>query len=92
MTKLAETIQGNLETHIFKCYCGEDSYLEVMQDSEDKEFYISITMHPTSISERIKAAWKALRGLEFSASNTVIILEEDADKLAAALTKRGNET
>lgn len=81
MTKINQTIQGNLETHIFKCYCGENSYLEVMKDTDDKQIYINITLHPTRLSERLKLAWRALRGLEFSASNEVVIDGKDIGSL-----------
>lgn len=85
MSKLNQEIQGHMPTHIFKCYCGEDSYLEIMQDPDDKEFYLTITKHPTRLKERLKLAWKAFRGLEFAASNEVIIAEKDAKKIAKAL-------
>jgi hypothetical protein len=87
MSKIDNTTQGRLDSYIFKCYCGEDSYLEVMQNPDDGEFYISITQHPTRLLERLKMAWKALRGIEFTSSNEVILLEKDANKLIVALTK-----
>ena len=86
MTKLTEDSQWNTGRHIFKCWCGEDSYLEVIQDVEDGEYYISITQHPTRLKERLAMAWKALRGIEFTASNSVMIVEKDAKKLVKALT------
>jgi hypothetical protein len=86
MTKVQEGDQFQREIHIFKCWCGEESYLEITQDADDKEFYISITQHPTRFMERLKMAWAALRGIEFSSSNCVVLLEEDANKLVAALT------
>lgn len=86
MTKIDQSIQGGLPTYIFKCYCGEDSYLEVMQDPDDRELYISITQRPTRLRERLKLAWKALRGLEFTNAGDVILLDTDAKKLIEALT------
>jgi len=74
------------ETHIFKCYCGSNSYIQVIQDPEDRELYFSITQHPTRLKERLGTAWKALRGLEFTASDEVILLDTDARKLIKALT------
>jgi hypothetical protein len=85
MSKVEQLIQGNMEYHIFRCYCGECSYLSIIQDSEDDQIYIEITLHPTRLTERLKLAWKALRGLEFLASNEVIIDGSDAEKLIEAV-------
>lgn len=85
MAKVDNQVQGDLPTYIFKCYCGENSYLEIMQDPEDKELYISITQHPTRLRERLKLAWKALRGLEFTAAGDIILLDDDVKKLIKAL-------
>lgn len=85
MSKIDQTIQGNMDSHIFKCYCGENSYLEIVRDFEDDQRYISITMHPTRLKERLKLAWKALRGLEFSVSNEVVIDGDDINKVRKAL-------
>lgn len=85
MSKVEEQLQGGFPTYIFKCYCGEHSFLEVMQDLEDRELYINITQHPTRLKERLTTAWRALRGLEFSSSNEVIIDEKDIDRLMEAL-------
>lgn len=86
MTKLKESTQWPVEFHIYKCWCGEDSYLQVARDDEDKQFYISITVHPTRFLERLRMAWKALRGIEFTASNEVIVDFQDAKELTAALS------
>lgn len=86
MAKIDNQVQGSMPTHIFKCYCGENSYIEIIQDPEDKEFYFSITQRPTRLKERLTTAWKALRGLEFTASNEVIVLDTDAHKIIEALT------
>lgn len=91
MTRLDQKIQGDMETHVFKCYCGEDSYLVVTKDSKDDQLYISITKHPTRLVERLKLAWKSLRGLEFTTTNEVIIDGSDADNLALALTSNQSE-
>ena len=86
MSKIQEKIQGEFDDYIFKCYCGENSYLQVTQDPDDRELYISITLKPTRLSERLELAWKSLRGMEFYATDEVIILGEDSDKLIEALT------
>lgn len=88
MTKIMEKIQGDssgFETHIFKCYCGEDSYLEIIQDKEDREIFVTITKHPTRLKERLIMAWKSLRGIEFTTTNHVMLLQEDISKLRSAL-------
>lgn len=85
MTKINQTIQGNMDSSIFKCYCGENSYLEVIKDPEDKQIYISITLRPTRLRERLKLAYRALRGLEFTSSNEVVIDGDDIKELIKAL-------
>lgn len=85
MTKLEQKIQGDMESHIFKCYCGENSYLEITRDDDDKQFYLSISVSPTRLAERLKLAWKALLGLEFSTSNEIMIDYTDARMLIEAL-------
>lgn len=85
MSKINQVIQGGGEVHIFKCYCGEDSFLEFTGRKEDDEIYAQITIHPTRLGKRLKLAWKALRGLEFTASNSVIIDGKDLPKLIKAL-------
>lgn len=85
MTKLNQQVQGHMESHVFTCYCGEDSYLQISRDDEDGQYYISITKHPTRLGERLKTAWQALKGLEFTASNEVIIDGADAASLVEAL-------
>jgi hypothetical protein len=85
MTKLAEKNQFNSDNYVFKCYCAEHSYLDITQDPDDGEIYISITQHPTRLTDRIVMAWRALRGVEFSSSNEVVLLKEDISKLQEAL-------
>lgn len=87
MTKLTEHSQwGDYgDYYIFKCWCGENSYLEVSVDKKDGELYICITRHPTRFRERLKMAWEAIRGIEFTSSNSVMIVPEDVPKLIEAL-------
>lgn len=85
MAKIDNKIQWDTPTHLFKCYCGESSFLEIIHDDEDRQLYISITQHPTTLRERLTLAWKALCGYEFSASNEVVLDEEDINKLIKAL-------
>lgn len=73
MTKIEQKIQFDSHSEVFKCYCGENSYLEFIYDKDDDQYYVNITIHPTRLLERLKLAWKALRGLEFSTSNEVIV-------------------
>lgn len=73
MSNIEQKIQFDGKSEIFKCYCGEHSYLEVTYDRVDDQYYVSITLHPTRFLERLKLAWKALRGIEFSSSNEVVI-------------------
>lgn len=85
MTKIIEKTQWrHIETNIFKCWCGENSYLDITSDN-DGDLYITITQYPTNLLERFKLAFKALRGLEFSSSNSVMIVNEDINKLIKAL-------
>lgn len=86
MSRVDQLIQGNIPLDVFRCYCGESSYLEIMHDAEDDQFYIYITLSPTRLKERLRLAWKALRGIEFLASNEVIIDGSDIEKVAAALS------
>lgn len=91
MAKIDNKTQGSYGSHIFKCYCGENSYLEILQDPDDRELYIYITQHPTRLRERLSTAWRALRGLEFMSSNEIVLLEEDAEKLIKALKLKGTK-
>jgi hypothetical protein len=84
--KLKQKIQGDMDSHVFKCYCGEYSYLEIVRDSDYKQVYVNITMNPTTIRERLSMAWKSLRGIEFSVSNEVVIDSVDLAELRKALT------
>lgn len=86
MTKLKESTQfKDLETSIFKCWCGESSYLEVVKDVDDGDIYVTISKYPTKLLERLKTAYKALRGIEFDSTNSVMIAKEDVIKLIRAL-------
>ena len=88
MTEIKQFTQGKLgNEHIFQCYCGEDSYLNVTHDEEDNQFYFDITLAPSRLPERIKRAWQALRGLEFGCSNEVIIDGSDIKELSDFLAK-----
>ena len=88
MTKLVEKTQfKDFETNIFKCWCGESSYLEVVKDIEDGDIYITITKYPTRLLERLKMAYMALRGIEFDSTNSVMIAQEDIPQLIKALKK-----
>lgn len=89
MTKLKESTQfKDLETSIFKCWCGEVSYLEIVRDVEDGDIYVTITKHPTRLLERLRSAYKALRGIEFDATNSVMIAKEDIAALIKALKSK----
>lgn len=86
MTKLNQKVQGSFATHVFKCYCGEHKFLEVMQDPVHKEIYISITMYHESLFERIKMAWQCLRGLDsVMVAGDVILDQDDIRKLIESL-------
>ncbi len=86
MTKLTEKTQFNFaETNIFKCWCGENSYLDITKDLDDGDIYITITQYPTRLLERVKMAYKALRGIEFTSSNSVMLAQEDIKKLIKSL-------
>lgn len=89
MTKIKEKTQfKDLEINIFRCWCGESSYLEVVKDVEDGDIYVTITKYPTRLLERLKTAYKALRGIEFDATNSVMIAKEDVSKLVKALSEK----
>lgn len=86
MTKIKQVIQGGMEPDVFLCYCGEYSYLRISRDDEDQQAYVSIVGHPTSLKERLVAAWRCLFGKEFYISNEVIIDGKDLSALRKALT------
>jgi hypothetical protein len=85
MSKIDQTVQGDMPSHIFKCYCGEFSYLEIILDKDDQQIYFAISMSPTTLWSRVKLAWRAIHGLEFSTSNEVIIDGKDVPKIIKAL-------
>jgi len=87
MTELKQKIQFENKSEVFKCYCGENSYLEFIYDKEDDQYYVTITLQPTRLLERLKLAWKALRGLEFSSANEVVIDGEDFRKYLKEVIK-----
>jgi hypothetical protein len=91
MTELIEKDQFQTETHTYKCWCGENSYLTIVIDREDGEAYISITQSPTRLIERLSLAWKALRGIEFTSSNEVIISDDEVEELMKMLIKMNVE-
>ena len=86
MTKIKQVIQGNTEPDVFLCYCGEYSYLRISKDDEYQQAYVSIVGHPTSLKERLVAAWRCLLGKEFYISNEVVIDGQDLPALRKALT------
>lgn len=86
MTKLTEQSQFGLDTDIFKCWCGEYSYLEVIKDS-DGDIYVAITQYPRSITERLKAIFGIITGTGYSGSNSVMVTKDDVNKLIKALKK-----
>lgn len=88
MTRLREKTQLKYTTtSIFKCWCGENSYLDITKDKIGDYICITITQNPTTVSDRIKMAWKCLRGLEFSSSNSVLISEQNIENLVKELKK-----
>lgn len=89
MTKLNQKQQYDNESHIFKCWCGEHSYLEVSKFDEDTgDIEIYLTQHPSSLFERLRLAFMSLRGLEITTSSSVIIAEEDVKELIKALKQK----
>lgn len=81
MTKLQERNQFNSVSQVYKCWCGEYSYLEIIRDEEDSQFYFHISVYPTRLLERLVLAWKALRGIEFMVSNEVIVDGKDVPSI-----------
>lgn len=90
MTKIKQVVQGNMDTSIYKCYCGEYSYLEIIRDEEDSQFYFHISVYPTRLLERLVLAWKALRGIEFMVSNEVIVDGKDVPDMIKFLKGKNN--
>lgn len=88
MTKIKQTIQGEMEPDVFLCYCGEYLYLRISKDEEDGEVFVSIVGHPGSFRDRVVTAWHCLLGKEFYISNEVIINAKDLPALRKALTMR----
>ena len=86
MTKIIEKSQFDfIERNIFQCYCGEYSYLNIEKDLDDDYIYITITKYSTSFLGRIDLAFKALLGIEFNSSNSVMISKKDIKSLIDSL-------
>ncbi len=78
-----------LET-VYRCNCGEDSFLIVAkawEGEEGTEYYVAVTHSPSSLKQRFKEAWRALRGYENTVSNEVILSTEQLKDLADDLQK-----
>jgi len=80
-----KTQVGGIDEESVQCYCGENSYISVKR--WDDEYIVYITQSPTSLRERLRLAWAALRGLEFHYSNEVLLSQEQLDEFMGGLLR-----
>lgn len=82
MSKLEESSDATHEELIFPCNCHEDHYLRIAWDDEDPTWRLLWIEHherPKGLN-RIKIAWKALRGKDIL-WNELILKPEVVHKL-----------
>ena len=72
----------NPDGKLYKCSCGEFSFLEVIHDSDDDFYYFTISYYPKSFWQKIKAIYAIIRGSRFGASEEVVLTIEDAQDLS----------
>lgn len=85
-----KTQGGPVESLMYQCYCGEDSFFNLYHfdwndERVDDDYYVSITIRPTSWRGRLGLAWKALRGLETTVSNEVLLSKEQINDFSNEL-------
>lgn len=77
MTKITEIDDDWVQIHVIPCDCKNKHYLQLMiwkDDIERPEAYLSLedTYYPESIKDRVKTAWKALRGKSICHSEVIL--------------------
>lgn len=100
MSIMKQKIQfGEQTSVIFQCNCGEDTYLNVERfDWREGEFdyHVSVSNQPGLLSDRLKTAWRALRGQRHAVSSHVLLSPEQFEDLLTelqqeVLAKKANE-
>lgn len=82
MSKLEEESSETHHELIFPCNCSNGDYLRITWDEEDSEWrwlWIEAEHAPTGW-DRIRSAWKALRGQPFRAGE-IILTDATVDSL-----------
>ncbi len=75
MTEMRPRWWEGLHEHHFPCECGDWHYLHVQVDDTDPEFCllnIADTWEPVGWRDRLKAAWKMLRGQTHYAAGVLL--------------------
>jgi len=74
------------ETILFKCDCGEFSFLEVFYDTDF--YYFTITYYPKTFIGKIKAIFAIIKGSRFGASEEIVLRPKDAKELSKFLNRK----
>ena len=75
-----------MDNILIRCDCHAFEFLDIgWFDDEEKIFYTTITHHPKSLLDRIKAVIRALKGSEYGISDEVIINNGEAKRLVSWL-------
>ena len=70
------------DSKLYKCDCGEFSFLEVLHDTNDDSYYVTITAYPRTFKEKARAIWAVLRGATYGASEEMVLNKENAEDLS----------
>ncbi len=69
----------NNDIELYRCECGEFSFLEVWYDGDF--YYFMITYSPRGIIEKLKAIWAILRGAKYGVSEDIVLSETSIKQL-----------
>jgi len=78
----------NDEHILLQCSCHSFEFLEFgWFDDDSKTFYVSITVHPKKLIEKLKAIWRILRGARYGISDEVLVESKEIRRLVKWLAK-----
>lgn len=74
---------------LIQCDCDSFEIVELgWFDDEPKTFYLTITVYPKTLLDKIKGIWKVLKGTDYGITDEVLINKKEAKKMCEWLKKR----